>query len=90
MAGNFKRADVIRPCQIRMARAAVGLSVRALAEQAGVNKATIVRLEAGHNVRQATLDVIRQVLEHNGAEFLVNAEDGAIAVSVRADGNDHY
>ena len=43
MAGNFKRADVIRPCQIRMARAAIGLSVRALADTYLVNPLTVAR-----------------------------------------------
>ncbi|NNE88682.1 MAG: helix-turn-helix domain-containing protein [Rhizobiales bacterium] len=66
-----------------MARSGLGLSVRDLAELAGVNKATIVRLEAGlHPARSATIDAVRSALEQAGATFLTGEDQGTIAVSV--------
>ena len=84
-AQHYKTATVTKPAQIRMARAALGLSIRELAELAGVNKATIVRLEAGQQLRQSTIETIRSSLEERGAEFLAGEESARIAVSVRAD-----
>ncbi len=85
MADRFRKANVIRPSHVRMARAAVGLSVRELAELAGVNKATIVRLEAGLPARKKTIDSIRKALESKGTRFLVGTEAPEIAVSVFTD-----
>ncbi len=67
-----------------MARSGLGLSVRDLAELAGVNKATIVRLEAGlQPARSATIDAVRGALEQAGASFLSGEDPGTIAVSVQ-------
>ena len=66
-----------------MARSGLGLSVRELAELAGVNKATIVRLEAGTSVRESTLEVVRQALESAGAEFLSFDEVGLVVVGIK-------
>ena len=52
-----------------MARVGVKLSIRELAELATVNKATIVRIEAGKPVRENTLKSVRLVLEEKEASF---------------------
>ena len=54
----------------KMARAGLGLSVRDLAEAAALDKATIVRFEAGAKTRQTTVAKIRSALEDLGATFV--------------------
>ena len=81
---SFIPADVIVPVQVRMARGGLGISVRELARLSGVNKATIVRTEAGLTVRADTLAAIRSALEAAGAEFLVCEASGQVAVAVAA------
>jgi len=62
---------MISPAQIRMARAALGISVRALAEQAGVADSTIHRFEASKGGMQTgTLDRLQAALEAGGVIFL--------------------
>lgn len=67
-----------------MARSGLALSVRELARLSDVNKATVVRTEAGLPVRPGTLRRIREALEAAGAEFLVCRETGRFAVSLNA------
>jgi predicted transcriptional regulator len=57
-----------------MARAALQLGVRDLAERAAVSPNTIARLERGEDLRESTLNVIRRALEAAGVEFI--AENG--------------
>ena len=85
MAGSisFGRSSRIDSRHVRMARAGLGLSVRDLAERARVNKATIVRLEAGMPVRDATTEAVKVALESEGAGFYTS-NDGTICVSVPA------
>lgn len=62
---------MILPSQIRMARAALGISVRALAEKAGVADSTIHRFEANKGGMQTgTLDRLQTALEGDGVIFL--------------------
>jgi len=68
--------------QYKMARVGLDLTVRDLAEIANVNKATIVRIEAGLNVRDTTAQTIRQKLEEKGARFLTDESDKEILVSI--------
>lgn len=56
--------------QCRMARAALGLGVRDLAERAEVSPNTIARLERGEVLKAATVDTIRASLEAAGVEFI--------------------
>lgn len=56
--------------QCRMARAALGLGVRDLAERAEVSPNTIARLERGEVLKAATVDTIRATLEVAGVEFI--------------------
>ncbi len=53
----------MKPIQLKMARAAVGLGVRELAELAGVTANTITRIENGADAKQSTLGAIQKVLE---------------------------
>lgn len=64
---------MIIPCQIRAARALVGLSQQSLAECSGVGLATIKRIEAaGHQVsgNAKTLQRLQLALESHGVRFL--------------------
>jgi AcrR family transcriptional regulator len=60
-----------------MARAALKLGVRELAEMAKVSPATIVRLEAsGDAVMERTVDAIQAALEKAGVEFTNGDQPG--------------
>jgi transcriptional regulator with XRE-family HTH domain len=52
-----------------MARAALGLGVRELAEKAKVSPSTITRLEAGELLKPRTVEAIQRILEAEGIEF---------------------
>src|SRR5271156_5877729 len=56
--------------QCRMARAALGLGVRELADRAGVSPDTIARLERRESLRLRTIEAIRASLELQGLEFI--------------------
>lgn len=58
------------PAQCRMARAALELGIRELAEAAKVSTNTIARLERGEDLRERTVDAIRATLESAGVEFI--------------------
>jgi transcriptional regulator with XRE-family HTH domain len=62
--------DSVSPIQSKMARAALGLGVRQLAELSGVSAATIVKYEGGeHRLHHRTLKALREALESQGVEF---------------------
>ena len=65
---------MINAAQCKMARAALGLGVRGLAEAAKVSPDTIARFERGEELRERTVDAIRGALEAAGVEFI--AENG--------------
>ena len=56
--------------QCRMARSALQLGVRELAEAAQVSPTTISRLEAGEELKPRTVAAIRAALEAAGVEFI--------------------
>jgi len=65
--------------QLRMARAALGWSVRQLAEVSAVGVRTIHRIEAQDGIPTATsanLKLIRETLEAAGIEFIGEPDDG--------------
>jgi len=62
------------PVQMKMARAALGLGVRELAEKAGVAANTVTRIENGSDAKQSTIAALRGALEKSGVEFI--AENG--------------
>jgi transcriptional regulator with XRE-family HTH domain len=55
--------------QCRMAREALKLEVRELANAADVSTSTIVRLERGDALLSRTVDAVRAALEARGVEF---------------------
>lgn len=68
--------------QVRMARAALGWTVKELAERSGVHKNTILRLEAGLPAQNATVRIVQRTLEDAGLEFIL-AEEGVGGPGVR-------
>lgn len=71
--------------QVRMARAALGLSVRELAERTGVADSTILRFETGRGAILATnLGRIQTVLEEAGVTFISADATGGPGVRLRS------
>ena len=64
------------PEQLRMARAALQLGVRELAELADVTPNTISRIENGHDAMAPTLEKIRTALENEGVQFISENSGG--------------
>lgn len=63
------------PEQVRMARAALRIGVRELAEMAGVTPATITRYETEKGGLQHTsAEAIRKALEARGIKFLESGD----------------
>jgi transcriptional regulator with XRE-family HTH domain len=76
---------MILPAQIRMARAALGISVRALAERSGVADSTIHRFESNKGGMQTgTLDRIQAALEEDGVIFVSADASGGPGVRLRS------
>jgi transcriptional regulator with XRE-family HTH domain len=67
--------------QLRMARAALRLSVNELAALAGIGKGTIARIEVGYTAYALTLRRLREVLEEAGVIFI--DADGDAGAGVR-------
>lgn len=63
--------------QSKMARAALGLTVKQLAELSGVSHDTINRLESGEELKERTVAAIRAALEAAGVEFIPENGGGA-------------
>ena len=57
-----------------MARAGLGWGVRELAAKAKVSVETVVRFEAGEQLRESTLRKLTSAIERGGVEFI--DEDG--------------
>ncbi|RTL86891.1 MAG: helix-turn-helix domain-containing protein [Hyphomicrobiales bacterium] len=70
------------PIQCRMARTALSLGVKELAELADVSTNTISRFEAGEELKPRTVSAIRAALEAAGAEF-IEANGGGPGVRLR-------
>ncbi|MFG1361018.1 helix-turn-helix domain-containing protein [Xanthobacter pseudotagetidis] len=62
------------PVQCKMARAALGLGVRDLAQLARVSPDTVARLERGEALRDKTISEIRSALEAGGIRFVADGE----------------
>lgn len=56
--------------QARMARAALKLGVREIADMAGVTPNTISRFENGSDPKQSTVEALRKVYQSLGVQFL--------------------
>lgn len=63
--------------QCKMARVAVGLGVRELAELADVAPSTVTRFERGDGVHTRTVAAMRAALENAGVEFIPENGGGA-------------
>jgi transcriptional regulator with XRE-family HTH domain len=59
-----------------MARAALGLGVRELAELASVSPDTIARLERGEELKPRTIEAIQIALESAGVVFVAENGEG--------------
>ena len=66
----------MKAIQLRMARAAVGWGVRALAKKAGVAANTVTRIENGADAKQSTMDRLQHALEAAGVEFTNGEQPG--------------
>ena len=80
--GNVVREDIhITPEQCRMARAALQLTVKQLAERAGVSASLISRFEHDRLPRQTdTLERIQMAFEARGIRF---TKDDGLGVQLR-------
>ncbi|WP_428385557.1 helix-turn-helix domain-containing protein [Methylocystis sp.] len=67
---------MMNAAQCRMARAALQLGIRELANAAKVSPSTIARLEAGDELKERTVDAIRNALEAAGVAFTNGDEPG--------------
>ncbi|KXV57150.1 DNA-binding protein [Acetobacter tropicalis] len=67
-----------------MARAALQIGVRELADAAGVSPTTITRLERGEALYPRTVEAIRSALEAAGVQFIPENGGGA-GVRLRKD-----
>jgi transcriptional regulator with XRE-family HTH domain len=74
---------MIKPIQIKMGRAALGLGVRELAEAAGVTANTVSRCETSGGGQAATLDAIQTALEKAGIIFIAADNNGGIGVRLK-------
>jgi transcriptional regulator with XRE-family HTH domain len=62
--------------QLKMARAALGLTIHGLAELSGVSHDTIVRIEAGQSLKASTIAKVRAALEAAGVLFIDENGEG--------------
>jgi len=59
------------PLQLKLARTALGLTVREAAELAQVSHETIVGIEAARaSIKEKTIEKVRAALENAGVEFI--------------------
>ena len=68
--------------QCKMARVALGMGIRDLAEAAKVSPDTIARLERGEPLKERTVDAIRSCLEAAGVAF-ISENGGGVGVRLR-------
>ncbi|HMN37205.1 MAG TPA: helix-turn-helix transcriptional regulator [Hyphomicrobium sp.] len=64
------------PIQCKMARTALSLGVRELAELAKVSPDTIARLERGETLRERTMEDVKRALESAGVIFVEENGEG--------------
>ena len=74
---------MMTPAQVRAARALIDWSQQRLADVSNIGVATICNFEGGKSAAQnATLDVLRLVLEAGGVEF-IDANGGGPGVRLK-------
>lgn len=75
---------MLDPIQMKLARVALGLGVRELAEAADIAPSTITRFESGKGGMQArTLDKIQRALQRGGIVFIEADADGGVGVRLK-------
>lgn len=75
---------MITASQVRMARAALGISVRELSVRTGVADSTILRFETGKGgILAANLDRLQTTLEAGGIIFVAADPTGGPGVRLR-------
>jgi transcriptional regulator with XRE-family HTH domain len=73
----------MKSLQLKLARTALGLTVRQAAELAQVSHETIVGIEADRaSVKEKTIEKVRAALEKAGVEFIAE-DDGGPGVRLR-------
>lgn len=76
---------MLEPSQMRMARAALKISVRELAEMSGVADSTILRFESGKGAILTTnMKRMQEALEAAGVTFLPADSSGGPGVRLKA------
>ncbi|NKL12645.1 transcriptional regulator [Rhizobium leguminosarum bv. viciae] len=76
------------PIQCKMARTALDMGVKQLADAAEVSTNTIVRFERGEDLKPRTIAAIRTVLEEAGVVFLDGDYSGSGGPGIRLKAND--
>lgn len=76
------------PIQCKMARTALDMGVKQLADAAAVSTNTIVRFERGEDLKPRTIAAIRTVLEEAGVVFLDGDYSGSGGPGIRLKAND--
>lgn len=64
----------MKPEQSRMARSALKIGIKQLAEDAKVSTNTITRLESGEELKERTVQDIKRAYEAAGARFVEDGE----------------
>ncbi|TBF71315.1 transcriptional regulator (plasmid) [Rhizobium leguminosarum] len=76
------------PIQCKMARTALNMGVKQLADTAAVSTNTVVRFERGEELKPRTIAAIRTVLEKEGVIFLDGDYSGSGGPGIRLKAND--
>jgi transcriptional regulator with XRE-family HTH domain len=74
---------MMRPIHLRMARAALGWTLKDLADRAKVNLNTVSRYEAGFEILSGTMQKIEDVLRAEGVDFIEEDADFEPAIRKR-------
>src|SRR5215213_4442597 len=67
----LSQGSTMKAVQCRMARAALRIGVRELAETACVSTSTISKLERGESLMSRTAEAVKRAQEARGIEFLI-------------------
>jgi transcriptional regulator with XRE-family HTH domain len=74
---------MITSSQVKMARAALGIGVRELAERAGITANTVSRFENSGGGLATTVNAIQKALEDAGIIFIAKDEHGGAGVRLK-------